>query len=266
MAVPLRSFLVATSAVLVLLVGAVARPASAIVAADNSNCRVVVAGVTRTYGHCTEMLEHRTAANAAANIKIFWAVNGTTMSVLWTSNSTGWSAFGLTDSPTMIAPAGGLTLAVVGYSTSTAPDVTSVGMVALTARSPTGVIPLSANDVTAAGYYNLEAPRNADGLMAVSYDRVHCTSPVLHDGDNSIVWAAGPPPTSGLALLPHGAAKVGTGFDWVTEVEEELCAEGGGGGVPPLGGTCGLVNVPACGAPAPAPLPACGTPPTPGNI
>ncbi|OSX72455.1 hypothetical protein BU14_0433s0013 [Porphyra umbilicalis] len=225
------------------------RPAAAIVAADNTNCRLDFGGVTRTYGHCATLAHEPTA-----EIKLFWAVNGTMISVAWTSASTGWSAFALAgDQMRMVATPP--VLAVIGYSTAAAPTEAAAAVYALTGKTSGAVQPISAAAAAAAGYLNVEAVRDgATKRLAVSYDRVRCVAPTVLDTTNNVLWAAGPPPPSGTALAHHGRKHMSTGMDFAV-VEKELLSTQPcrAPPPPPAAPVSPAPPAPTAGAPAPAP-------------
>jgi len=197
-----------------------ARPAAAIVAADNINCKLDFGGVTRTYGHCTTLTHEPTA-----EIKLFWAVNGTMISVAWTSDSTGWSGFALAGDQTRMVATPPV-LAVIGYSTVDAPTEAAAAVYALTGKTSSAVQPISDAAAAAAGYLNVEAVRDpVTKKLAVSYDRVRCVAPVVLDTTNNVLWAAGPPPPFGTALPRHGGKHVSTGMDFAVVEKEFLSTQ-----------------------------------------
>jgi len=196
--------LVARWAVVALLtaVAAAVGAAPAVAQVAPKNCTIPIRGTPTTFNRCSALF-------GTVNLVLYWNISDT-LTAAFTSNSTGWAALAFSGTgQLMVAPSGPPVRAVVGLSTSVSPTEASAAVYSLLARSPAGVQPLPASEVTAAGYSNVAAERTATGLT-VTFTRNISAEPVIGNGFVNILWAEGPPPTSATTLMRHSARQAGT--------------------------------------------------------
>ncbi|GAB0496275.1 hypothetical protein MMPV_007587 [Pyropia vietnamensis] len=146
------------------------------------------------------------------NMTVGWSVlNGTTLRTAFLSTSVGWAALAFSGTGSaMVAVSPPPVRAVVGLSPAGSPGSASAAVYELTARTSAGVVPLSPADAASAGYTNVVAARNADGSLAVAFDRSLAAAPSVGQGPTNVLWAIGPPPQTGSTLQQHQGRMAGS--------------------------------------------------------
>lgn len=203
-------------------------------AAGQAPCTINVGTTPVTYGACL-------ALPGQLNMTVGWSiVNGSTLRAAHVSSSVGWAGLAFSGAGNkMVAAAPPPVRAVVGFSPAGAPGVASAAVYELTGRSSAAVVALTPAAADAAGYTNVVAARNADGTLAVAFDRALDAPPAVGAGPTNVLWAVGPPPQTGTALQQHNGRVAGA----VTFVAA------GGGGTPAPGAS------PTAAPPAPGASP-----------
>lgn len=168
-------------------------------------CPITVGTVAYPYANCLQL-------PGSINMTVGWSVlNGTILRAAFLSTSVGWAALAFSGTGSaMVAVSPPPVRAVVGLSPAGAPGTASAGIYELTARSSSGVVPLSLADAASAGYVNVVAARNTDGSLAVAFDRLLAAAPPVSQGSTNVLWAIGPPPQTGSTLQQHQGRMAGS--------------------------------------------------------
>lgn len=203
-------------------------------AAGQAPCMINVGTTPVPYGACL-------ALPGPLNMTVGWSiVNGSTLRAAHVSNSVGWAGLAFSGAGNqMVAAAPPPVRAVVGFTPAGAPGIASAAVYELTGRSSAAVVALTPAAAAAAGYTNVVAARNADGTLAVAFDRALDAPPAVGAGPTNVLWAVGPPPQTGTVLQQHNGRVAGS----VTFVAA------GGGGTPAPGAS------PTTAPPVPGPAP-----------
>lgn len=174
-------------------------------AAGQAPCTINVGTTPVLYGACL-------ALPGQLNMTVGWSiVNGSTLRAAHVSNSVGWAGLAFSGAGNqMVAAAPPPVRAVVGFTPAGAPGIASAAVYELTGRSSAAVVALTPAAAAAAGYTNVVAARNADGTLAVAFDRALDAPPAVGAGPTNVLWAVGPPPQTGTALQQHNGRVAGS--------------------------------------------------------